>query len=74
MTALCESDRTEVERSGMPPDRAKTVSEHNDTSVIRGPAMMKAGRWDSYGPVRQTGVWCAPGMQASGTNSIHIFE
>ena len=24
----------------------------NDTSVTRGPATMKAGRWNSYGPVR----------------------
>ena len=28
----------------------------NDTSVIRGPATMKAGRFDSYGAVQHTAV------------------
>ena len=37
-----------------------TGSGVNDTSVIRGPAIKKAGRWEAYGPVQQTGVWCVP--------------
>ena len=35
---------------------AMTGAEVNDTSVIRGPAIMKAGRLDSYGLVQQAGV------------------
>ena len=29
----------------------------NDTSVIRGPAIRKAGRFDSYGAAQQAAVW-----------------
>ena len=31
---------------------AKIQQSNNGTSVIRGPATMKAGRWNFYGPVR----------------------
>ena len=42
------SDKTYTLKSGLPPDGAITDTGDNDTSVTRGPAIMKAGRWNSY--------------------------
>ena len=48
------SDKTHVTKAGLQPEAAKTGIGNNDTSVIRGPATMKAGRLDSYGAFRKT--------------------
>ena len=37
-------------------DTAMKRTRDNDTSVIRGPVTMKAGRLDSYGAVQHTAV------------------
>ena len=55
-----ESDLTHAAEAGLPPAEAMTDTGVNDTSVIRGPAIKKAGRREAYGPVQQTGVWCVP--------------
>ena len=36
---------------------ATNLHRDNDTSVIRGPAIRKAGRFDSYGAAQQAAVW-----------------
>ena len=38
-------------------DTATKRTRDNDTSVIRGPATMKAGRLDSYEAASQTAAW-----------------
>ena len=38
--------------AGLQPAVVLKPDRDNETSVIRGPATMKAGRWNSYGPVR----------------------
>ena len=48
-----ESDLTHAAEAGLPPAEAMTDAGVNDTSVIRGPAIKKAGRLDSYGAVRK---------------------
>ena len=48
MTFEKASDKTYTLKSGLPPGGAMTDTGDNDTSVIRGPAIKKAGRWDSY--------------------------
>ena len=42
------SDKAHVRKSGPQPDQAKTCFGDNDTSVIRGPAIKKAGRVIPY--------------------------
>ena len=37
--------------------KAMNLHRDNDTSVIRGPVIMKAGRLDSYGAAQQAAVW-----------------
>jgi hypothetical protein len=49
MTFEKASDKTYTLKSGLPPGGAMTDTGDNDTSVIRGPATMKAGRLDPYG-------------------------
>ena len=46
------SDKTSC-KGRIAPVRAMTAYRANDTSVIRGPAMKKAGRLDSYGAAQQ---------------------
>ena len=48
-----ESDKTYTIKAGLLPVWAMTGVGDNDTSVIRGPAIMKAGRLDSYGAAQQ---------------------
>ena len=36
---------------------ATILHRDNDTSVTRGPAIRKAGRFDSYGAAQQAAVW-----------------
>ena len=48
------SDTTYMIKAGLLPVEAMTGVGDNDTSVIRGPATMKAGRFDSYGAVQHT--------------------
>jgi len=50
------SDTTYTIKAGLLPVEAMTGVGDNDTSVIRGPATMKAGRFDSYGAVQHTAV------------------
>ena len=38
-------------------DMATILYRDNDTSVIRGPVIKKAGRLDSYGTASQAVVW-----------------
>ena len=42
------SDKTYTLKPGLPPGGAITDTGDNDTSVTRGPAIKKAGRWNSY--------------------------
>ena len=46
------SDTTYMIKAGLLPVEAMTGVGDNDTYVIRGPAIMKAGGWDFHGPVR----------------------
>ena len=48
------SDTTYMIKAGLLPVEARTGVGDNDTSIIRGPATMKAGRFDSYGAVQHT--------------------
>ena len=48
------SDTTYMIKAGLLPVEAMTGVGDNDTYVIRGPAIMKAGRFDSYGAVQHT--------------------
>ena len=46
---IMPSDQTAAVKTGLQPVRQQQAQRDNDTSVIRGPATMKAGRLDSYG-------------------------
>lgn len=54
------SDKTYTMKAGLLPVVAMTGTRNNDTSVIRGSAIMKAERWDSYEPGQQPGAWWIP--------------
>ena len=51
------SDKAHATETGLQPEAATTGFGDNDTSVIRGPATMKAGRLDSYGAAQQAAAW-----------------
>ena len=50
------SDRSFAAKDGLLPSMAMTGAGANDTSVIRGPAVRKAGRQKTYGPEKHSGV------------------
>ena len=53
-----QSDKAIAAKTESQPVGQRQAQRDNDTSVIRGPATMKAGRWNSYGAVsEQPSVW-----------------
>ena len=53
-----QSDKAIAAKTGSQPVGQRQAQRDNDTSVIRGPATMKAGRWNSYGAAsEQPSVW-----------------